>query len=185
MHGIVALFARFPWIAGLFSLVAVVVFGWLGWGAWQDYRQLGDAPRRIDFAAALATASVQPQWVEIAPSGWECTRALQTHGWTDILLTSTADAGFIVATYNHEVDCAEVAHRPVSGVLDQMSAKKAARLRKAGLALPLTAPGATGPALCTYCGSGNSRLGVLVCAIFVLICVPLYPLSRYLRGRLG
>jgi hypothetical protein len=171
----------------LISLVVgagiVVVFGYFGIDAWRDYRSFEDAPRQLTMHAAVDASESSRQWVSLAGGAWRCD-ALMTNvpGGVAFIPATVDDGSIVVARFDHSIDCNSVTAAPMTGVLETMDADRARDLRSAGLDLPIGARLRTFD-VCAFCGRSNSRLGVIMCTLFVLLGLMIYPLRlAYQRG---
>ena len=171
-------------VALVLGAALVVGFGYLGVDAWRDYRSFQDAPRTISIRAAVDASTSSRQWVSLSDGAWRCDELLSHVPGGAAFVPATADDGsIVVARFDHSIDCPSVTHAPMIGVLETMDADRARDLRSAGLDLPAGARLRTFD-VCAFCGRSNSRLGVVVCAFFVLVGIFLYPLRvAYRRGR--
>jgi hypothetical protein len=164
----------------------VLGFGWLGVDSFQEYRRFDDAPMRTDLAHAVAASSDGRRWVTIEGAPWRCDRLVRNiDGGVAFLPATAEDGSLVVARFDHAIRCAEVAAGPLTGVLEPMTPRRAADLRGGGLVVPGGADLRTFD-VCAFCGKGNSRLGIVVCACFVLLGLFIYPLRlafQSLRGR--
>jgi hypothetical protein len=68
----------------------------------------------------------------------------------------------------------------LTSVIEPMAARRAALLRRGGLALR---PDAEPFDFCLTCGPSNDRTGVIVCAVLVAVAIGLYPLLALARRR--
>jgi hypothetical protein len=173
----------------LLSLVGgvalVAVFGTLGVGAWRDYRTFGDSPTRETLGGAVAASAGGRRWVSIEGASWRCADLVRNlPGGAAFLPASGADGATVVARFDGEIDCAAVSARPLRGIIEPMEAQRAADLRGGGLTLAAEAPLRTLD-VCTSCGKANARLGVVMCTLFVLLGLALYPLRRAYRSLRG
>ncbi len=164
----------------------VVGFGWLGVDAFREYRRFDDVPTRTDLARAVEASADGKRWVTILGAPWRCDRLVRNiPGGVAFLPATTEDGAMVVARFDHAIRCAEVAAGPLTGVVEPMTAQRAADLRGGGLVVPGGASLRTLD-VCASCGKSNSRLGIVVCACFVGLGLGLYPLRRLvlsLRGR--
>jgi hypothetical protein len=162
----------------------VVVFGYFGIDAWRDYRSFEDAPRQLTMHAAVDASESSRQWVALRGGAWRCD-ALMTNvpGGLAFVPAIVDDGSIVVARFDHSIDCESVTAAPMTGVLETMDANRARDLRSAGLDLPAGARLRTLD-VCDFCGRSNSRLGVIMCALFVLLGLSMYPLMlAYQRAR--
>jgi hypothetical protein len=162
----------------------VAVFGWLGAGAFHDYRTFDDTPTRSTLLAAVEASASGRRWVSVEGAPWRCAQLVRNvDGGVAFLPASSEDGSTVVARFDHAIACDAVSAAPLTGVIEPMADERATDLRRAGLPL---AEGARLRTLdvCTSCGRDNARIGVVVCACFVLLGVFLYPLRRaYLSMR--
>jgi len=165
------------------KLIAFVVGGALAVGAavlgfqsLQDYRRFDDTARRSNLAGAVEASADGRRWVTVEGAAWRCDRLVRNiDGGVAFLPASGEDGSLVVARFDHAIRCAEVASGPLTGVIEPMSAERAADLRGAGLAVP---DGASLRTLdvCAFCGKSNSRLGMLICWCLLFVGVAMYPL---------
>lgn len=166
----------------------VAVFGTLGVNAWRDYRAFDDTPTRSTLLAAIEASTSGRRWVSVEGAAWRCEHlAWNINGGAAFLPASAEDGSTVVARFDHPIQCDALIAQPLTGIIEPMTLGRAADLRAAGLALPSDERLRT-LNVCASCGKHNARLGVIVCACFVLIGLALYPLRRaflFWRGRAG
>jgi len=163
----------------------VAVFGTLGVDAWRDYRAFDDTPTRSTLSAAIEASTQGRRWVSVEGAPWRCDEVVRNvEGGAAFLPASAEDGATVVARFDQPIACDAVVARPLRGIIEPMSAQRAADLRAGGLTL------ATGARLrmldvCASCGRDNARLGVIMCAGFVLLGLVLYPLRRRYQALQG
>ena len=162
----------------------VVVFGYFGVDAWRDYRSFEDAPRHVTMHAAVDASESSRQWVSLAGGAWRCDELMtNVPGGVAFVPAIVDDGSIVVARFDHSIDCKSVTAAPMIGVLETMDVGRARDLRSAGLDLPTGARLRTFDA-CDFCGRSNSRLGVIMCTLFVFLGLLLYPLRlAYQRAQ--
>lgn len=168
-------------LAALAGAGLCVVFGALGLDALRDYRAFGETATRSTLAAAVAASAGERRWVSIEGAPWRCADLVRgVDGGVAFLPARDENGATVVARFDHAIACDAVIARPLTGIVEPMSAKRAAALRAAGLAL------GDGPLrtldVCAFCGKDNARLGVVVCGGFVLLGLLLHPLRRAYQG---
>lgn len=173
----------------LLSLVGgaalAAVFGTLGIDAWRDYRTFDDTPTRSTLVSAIEASTSGRRWVSVEGAPWRCTRLVRNiRGGAAFLPASTEDGSTVVARFDRPIECHAIIARPLTGIIEPMTVERAGDLRAAGLAL---ANGAELRTLdvCTSCGKDNARIGIVVCAFFMLVGLLLYPLRRAYQSSSG
>jgi hypothetical protein len=165
-------------IAFVIGAGIVAVFGWLGVGAFRDYRAFDDTPTRSTLLAAVEASTSGRRWVSVEGAPWRCKQLVHNvDGGVAFLPASAEDGSTVVARFDHEIACDALSAGPLTGVIEPMDATRAADLRRAGLPLAEGARLRT-LSVCTSCGRDNARLGIVMCTGFVLLGLFLYPLRR-------
>jgi len=178
-HAALLLFARFPKVGGVFGLLAAAAFGFLGFSSWQDLQTMPEYPETLTLSEAiLRLDEAEDIWVELERVEWDCDNIV---GGDDVVFTDASRSVLGVAKYSDPVSCSNLADGAVVGVLRPMFDGVYERLPDRGFDLTDYADADTRLSLCTYCGRGNSKLGVIIGAIFVPLGLSLYPLCLYLR----
>lgn len=156
----------------------VAIFGTLGVEAWQDYRAFGDTPTPSTLVTAIDASTRGRRWVSVEGAPWRCEQLVRNvRGGAAFLPASAEDGATVVARFDRPIACQAVVAQPLEGIIEPMTAERAADLRAAGLAL--TSGGRLRTlSVCTSCGRENARLGVIMCAALVLLGLGLYPLRR-------
>jgi hypothetical protein len=163
----------------------IAVFGKLGVEAFHDYRRFDDAPARTALLAAVEASSDGRRWVTVEGAAWRCAELVRgVPGGAAFLPARAEDGSTVVARFDREIRCDAAAARPLTGIIEPMAPERAADLRGAGLVF------AEGTRLrtlevCAACGKANARLGVVMCAAFVLLGLALYPLRLAYQARWG
>ncbi|MGD9406109.1 MAG: hypothetical protein PVH95_13265 [Anaerolineae bacterium] len=186
VHGALLLFARFPKVGGVFGLLVAAAFGFLGFSNWQDLQTMPEVPETLTLSeAVLRLEEAEDIWVELESVEWDCDNIVSSGGGSDArtnaIFTDEPHSVLGLATFSSRVSCAELPDGAVEGVLRRMSEGVYERLPGRGFDLAEYADANTRLSLCTFCGRGNSMLGVILGAIFVPPGLSLYPLCLYLR----
>jgi hypothetical protein len=172
-------------ISLVLSAAIVGTFGWLGLEAFRDYRTFGDEPLRTSVAGAVEASATGRQWVSVVGAPWRCAELLRgVPGGAAFLPASAPEGATIVARFDQPIRCEAVVSRPLIGIVEPMAPQRARDLGAAGLRLPADAPLRT-LEVCSSCGKDNARMGILVCAVFVLVGLALYPLRHLLPAWRG
>lgn len=154
----------------------MAVFGTFGLQAWNEYRAFDESPRQVDLLGAVHAADNGKQWVSVSNAPWQCNGELtRVPGGFAFLPAIASDGSVVVARFDHAIDCKALLGAPFVGVIEPMDFQRISDLRAAGLALPEDVALRTLD-VCSFCGRPNSRLGVIVCAVFVLLGMFIYPL---------
>jgi hypothetical protein len=157
---------------------------WFGFGAARDALRFPDAPIEMTAEQAALTAADGRQWVTVREAAWRCADAVPT-GVYQLVPATTPEGALLVARTEAARGCAAVAAAPMTGIVEDLEREHAARLEAAGV-LTHHERGAYQLTVCTDCGRGNARLGVVVCALIMALGVFLGPLSTAVgRWRAG
>jgi len=186
VHGALLLFARFPKVGGVFGLLVAAAFGFLGFSSWQDLQTMPEVPETLTLSeAVLKLEETEDIWVELESVEWDCGNIISSGGGsddrTDVIFTDESHQVLGRASFSSRVTCAELADGTVEGVLRRMSGGVYERLPERGFDLTRYIDADVRLSLCTYCGRGNSMLGMILGVIFVPLGLSLYPLCLYLR----
>ena len=186
VHGALLLFARFPKAGGIFGLLSAAAFGFLGFSRWQELQTMPQYPERLSLSEAILWLDeVEDIWVELQWVEWDCDNIVSSGGGsddrTDVIFTDESHSVLGRASFSYRVTCEDLPDGAVDGMLRRMSEGVYERLPERGFDLADHADADTRLSLCTYCGRGNSALGVILGAIFVPLGLAIYPLCLYLR----
>ena len=122
---------RHPWIGVPIGLAGAALFLWLGVNSYAEYRRYSGLrqPEEITVEAAVLTTESPRRWVTLRGGIWHCDwviqrRRLGPERWlfgaiegTQIPVTDAAFTKLIVIKFDGDVKCADVANKPVTGVL--------------------------------------------------------------------
>ena len=191
MHALTSLatklFIASPWIAGVFGLAVALLFGYFGVSSWQAMQRMPEQPQSLSLTAAAQAvkAEGEDQWVSIGPLIWDCSNIVQEGDRTSAVFSDASRSAIGVAVFSgtRDLSCGDLDPVAATGVLRLMGEGEVARLDDRGFDLARFSPDATRVALCTFCGRGNSRLGVVLSAVMVVIGLSLYPLCLYENRR--
>ena len=152
-----------------------VMFGFLGFSSWQEMQTMPQEPLRLSLVEAIAAveAAGEDRWVTI-----ECRRlGLRQHrpdpdsSRARALFSDEAGTVLGVATVSRsrgrDVTCSDLGPTEVTGVLRPLSQGEYDRLDDTGFDLARYGNATQQIALCTYCGPGNSKVGVILSAVMV------------------
>lgn len=186
---LINLFASHPRLGGLFGLVIALLFGFLGISSWQDMQSMPQEPLRLSLAeaSALVRASGEDQWVTLEKVSWDCANIVQHDNRARALFSDESETVLGVATLSlpqgSHLTCASLSPYEVTGILSPMSQGTYDRLDDTGFSLSGYDDASVRVALCTFCGRGNSRIGVVLAVILVPLGLAMYPMSLYLRRQ--
>jgi hypothetical protein len=169
-------------VAGVFSLVGVLGFGWLALSSSVELLRFPATPRRVTLAQALAGPEDQYAWVELTDAQWRCdqqtvTRRASSEGdSTRLSYVPIARPGeaVLLISESHDLGCPPDGARVPRGVIQPTNARDARRLRTEGIDPPAHL-------LCSYCGRGNSLLGIVVAGVLAAAAASVYALVMLLR----
>jgi len=132
---------------------------------------------------AVAAVGEREPWVQLTDARWLCDMPIRPlrSGASFIALTDPDRRHLIIADFEGEVSCGQVQASLAVGTLGNMRSRMLTRLQEHGLRLPEAKTRVLH--LCTYCGAGNSRTGVIVCSLLVAIGLGLFPLVLLLRRQ--
>ncbi|MEZ4768313.1 MAG: hypothetical protein R2844_07795, partial [Caldilineales bacterium] len=154
-----------------------------GVSSWQAMQHMPQQPRSLSLAAAAEAIQTEGEdlWVAISPVVWDCSNIVQEGDRTSAVFSDASRSAFGVAVFSEarDLSCGDLDPVAATGVLRLMGEGEVARLDERGFDLARYSPAATPVALCTFCGRGNSRLGVILGAVMVVIGLSLYPLCLY------
>jgi predicted outer membrane lipoprotein len=184
--GLLLLFARFPWLGGVFGLLLAAAFGFLGVSSWHDLQTMPERPEVLTLAdAALRVNAGEFLWVELEDIEWDCSNIVQSGGGsearTEVVFTDESHNVLGVATFSDRLACEDIVAGTAAGILRRMSDGVYERLSPRGFDLAGYADVEARVSLCAFCGRRNSLLGVILAAIFVPIGLLMYPLCLYMR----
>ena len=183
---ILALFARYPLLGGVFGLVLASVFGYVGLAASRDLRAMPQEPRRLSLAQAVAAmqSSGQDQWVAIDDVVWDCDNIVQEGDRTAVIFADEARSVLGLATFTtRDLDCYGLELKDATGILRPLGDGEYAHLTSRGFDLSGYGSAAAKIALCTFCGRSNSSAFVVMAAIVVFLGLTMYPMSLWLQKQ--
>lgn len=152
----------------------VAVFLILGRQAFLDYQRFGDEPLSVDTNGAIEASAGGRQWVAIHGAPWRCDATIRT-GHT--FFPARSNGIDVVARFDHDVVCENVVAGPLVGVIEQVEKEDFERFQKAGMTNNDFAKVRL-LNVCKACGKDNARLGVIICGLFVIMGLAIYPLRR-------
>jgi len=185
-HGVMLFFARYPIAGGVFGLLAAAAFGFLGVSSWLDLQEMPETPEALTLPEAiLRLDEADDIWVALEGAVWDCGNIVHTQvgsgDRTYAVFTDESRSVLGLATFSDRLTCAELGDSAAVGMLGPMSDGVYQRLPERGFDLSDYAEADTRLSLFTFCGRGNSTLGVILGAIFVPMGLLMYPLCLYLK----
>jgi hypothetical protein len=180
----VALFVRYPKIAGLVGLVCALLFGNLAIFSYHETQRLPSTPIPVSVAEAAVLAPTgydDRPWIEITDGVFDCEslryKSVGGDNRTQIIVTDQARTIAIIAEYSTELTCQQVSENNATGLLSRMNERRYNRF------LELNEFDLTGYEktevfmdLCAFCGRRNSQLLAVVGGILVVLSLSLYPI---------
>jgi hypothetical protein len=151
--------------------------GYFGVEALNDYLAFGDTPTRSSLVEAADAAEKGRRWVAVEGAPWRCDEIRGEVPGGVAFVPAREGSTIVVARFDHAIDCEATVAAPLVGIVEPMSRSRERDLRRAGLAAPDAARLRTLD-VCASCGKSNSLTGVVVCAVFLLVGLGLYPLRR-------
>jgi hypothetical protein len=184
--GLIQLFARFPKLGGVFGLLAAGAFGFAGILNWNELQTMPQRPEALSLSDAIHRVNTEEDiWVEIEWVEWDCSNIVYSGAGSDadaeVIFTNEAHSVLGVAKFSNRQTCEDLAEGTAVGVLRRMSESFYERLPQRGFDLAGYVNVDSRVHLCTYCGRGNSMLGVICSATFVPLGLMMYPLCLSLR----
>jgi hypothetical protein len=179
MQFLIRLLVRSRLAAAVFTGVFALAFGALGFHSWRQLRAYPSAPLPITLVEAVQTD--QDRWVTITGARPDCVNALSegSDGLTVPLIGADDPGAILIVNFPSGEECSDQA-RQVTGVLGPMNTRRRASLARAGFRLPDSTRVLY---LCTSCGPGNDRLGVILGSVLAGISVCLFAFTEVLRRR--
>jgi hypothetical protein len=185
---LIEVLARFPKLGGAFGLLAAVAFGFLGITSWHELQEMPETPEQLTLSAAIArVTSGEEIWVEVEQVEWDCQNIVYSGSGSDtdteIVFTDEPRSVLGVAQFERRLTYEEIAENPTVGVLRSMSDGFYERLPNRGFDLTEYENVDARLYLCTYCGRGNSTLGVICGVVLVPLGLLMYPLCLIMRKQ--
>jgi hypothetical protein len=164
------LFERFPVLGVLVGLGMLAMFGTLcATSAWK-VAHFAKEPRTTTVADALANVG-GTNWVTLTDARWSCERAVTSHEddgkvrYTYVP-ASDSDGRFVLIALSGQVDCAALAAKPVTGVLDTINPRFKGSLAE-DEHVDVSAWG--DHQLSTFLGPSDSRTGIWIAGLLALL----------------
>src|SRR5215217_493764 len=191
IHFVLILLARFPKIGGFLGLIFAVVFSYAGFRSWLSLQKIPQEPLYVSLEEAAVMASAGGDfWVTIKEVSWDCANFIHidvdNFVQTEAIFTDKTGAIVGVALFGAEpkgLSCKDLGESNITGMLSKMSTESYERLPEKRFDVTNYQNPASRLFLCTFCGRGNSTLGIIVCTLLTLIGLAIYPLSLSLRRQ--
>lgn len=188
--GLIQLFARFPKLGGVLGLLVAGAFGFLGIVNWNELQTMPERPESLSLSDAIHRVNAEEDiWVEIEWVEWDCSNIVYSgtgsDAETEVIFTNESHSILGVAEFSRRLTCEDIVGSKAVGVLRPMTEGFYERLPKRGFDLADYGKNVdTRLFLCTYCGRGNSLLGVICATVFVPLGLLMYPLCLISRKDL-
>lgn len=162
-----------PTMLRVLRILTILGFGYLGFFSWRQLQSFPPEPQPMTLREASHVAEQGRAWVIVEDIQWNCDHMyysqVNRNTWTDIVFTDNSSELWGLAIFDREKTCDEIKAEAGIGVLDVASTKKRNDLIANGFAVSEYERNGVFLSLCTYCGRENSRLGVIVSSILILI----------------
>ena len=190
IHPLLILFARFPKIGGLVGSIVAMVFGYGAYISWSSLQKMTDHPISVSIEEAANLISTRGSfWATIQQVDWDCTNIIYKNSndftQTEALFVDRSATIIGIALFSEPkaLACDELPRSNLTGILSAVNPARYEHLSESGFNLLNYQNSTTRLFICTYCGRNNSTLGVIICTIFSLIGLSMYPASLRLRAN--
>jgi hypothetical protein len=185
VHVLTMIFVERPRLAGAIGLVFAVLCAALGVDSWMKMQALPIQPEQLPLEAVAGKLSDQDRvWATIAGTvDWDCATlryevvGQDTH--TELAFTAGEGTVMVWATFNRQLACPEIEAGQATGVFYKMSERYLDTLTEKGFDFGRYARATVFLELCTVCSRGNDGGLVILCAVFALVGLAIYPLSLW------
>jgi hypothetical protein len=168
--------------------LAVLLFSVLGALSWQAMHRYPRQPAPVKLSDFGAGRVPDDSYVTITDAQWDREdmvyyRVSSRQRNTAIAFEDSSGMVGGIAEFSREIAPDDLEEPRVTGVVQPLTDRMVATYQKRGLKLDALAHAEARLYVCTWCGYGNSKGGVIICAILVLAGVLLaaYGLGRALR----
>jgi hypothetical protein len=155
------------------GIFAILLFSFLGFISWRELQNLPETPQHTTLAEASSLVTRQKAWVIIDDIQWDCNhiyyKEVDRNTHTDIVFTNESRNVWGFAYFSSETTCDEAMKEEAVGILDFANDKKRADLTNNGFDVSQYEKNSKFLSLCTYCGRSNSRTGVILSSIMVIL----------------
>jgi hypothetical protein len=160
----------------LVSLFGIIVSGVFGYTSYREIQRLPLQPEHLSLEDVVEKLNYNSNpWVTIEPVQWDCQNIRMdykdfgtTVSLTYISFTNQDQSIVGMAYYSEKKTCEEVMSKGPTGTVTWMNAKAKAFYTKKGVNFTKYSHATAYVDLCSYCGRGNSELG-LICAPFIFL----------------
>jgi hypothetical protein len=155
------------------GILSIAFFTYLGFVSWKDLKTLPKEPKHMNLLEASSLLSQQKQWVMVDDLQWDCDHIFykevngETH--TYIIFTDKGKDVWGFSFFSRKLTCDEVAHEKTTGILDFANNAQRSDVSSLGFDLTKYEKNYRFLSLCTYCGTSNSLIGVIIAAIMVIV----------------
>jgi hypothetical protein len=179
--------SKSPVMLKVIGILAILLFGYSSFFNWRELEGFPSDPEHMSLSAASSLVANQHVWVVIDDIKWDCSHVyyykVNQSTNTDVLFTDKDNTLWGLATFSSEMTCDEVMQEKGIGVLDVANDKKRNDLIARGFDVSKYETGGKLLSLCTYCGKDNSRLGVLLSVVMVILGVSLVVTAHKMQKR--
>jgi len=173
---------RRPELLGTFGLIWTALCGALFLHELREYRSYPSEPVRMTADSALALAKAgEERWVALTDIRWDCEAVIANTDERFLELTSAAGRPF-VGEKSADTPC-ESLPSPPQGVIGRATGGHLRWLHQVGGAR-LGSETDEVAKLCSYCGPGNARIGLMILSVPGILGLVPYP-TLYLLRRLA
>jgi hypothetical protein len=169
------------------GILSILFFTYLGFVSWKELQTFPKEPKHMNLFEASSLIPQQIQWVIADDLQWDCDHIFykevngETH--TYIIFTDKGKSVWGFSFFSQKMTCDEVAHEKAVGILDFANSAQRADVTSLGFDLSKYETNSKFLSLCTYCGTNNSRTGVIIASIMVIIGASLIVASNKLEKK--
>ena len=169
------------------GILSILSFTYLGFVSWQELRTYPKEPKPMNLVEAAALIPQQNPWVIADDLQWDCDYIFykevngETH--TYLIFSDTRKSVWGFSFFSRKMTCTEVAREKAVGILDFANRAQRADVTSLGFDLSKYEKNGRFLSLCTYCGTSNSRTGVIIASIMVVIGASLVAASYHLEKK--
>jgi hypothetical protein len=169
---------------GIFS---ILFFAYLGFVSWKELQTFPKEPKHMKLFEATSLIPQQSQWVIADDIHWDCDHIFykEVNGQTNtyIVFTDNNQRVWGFSYFPRNMTCDEITHTKAVGILDFANNAQRTDLISLGFDLSKYEKNSMFLSFCTYCGVSNSRIGVVIASIMVVIGAALLVASGRLEKK--
>ena len=169
------------------GILSILSFTYLGFVSWKELQTFPKEPEHMNLLEASSLIPQQIPWVIADDIQWDCGHIFykEVNGdtYTYIIFTDKSNSVWGFSFFPRKMTCDEVAQEKAVGILDFANNAQRADVTSLGFDLSKYEKNSKFLSLCTYCGTSNSRTGVIIASIMVIIGVSLIVASNRLKKK--